>query len=865
MKKIISLIIVALLVAALLPNGLFALAAGNTYNELSSYSDGVWSGSGVSVESFKMTPSSDNMAAMGYTAEKSGEYSFSVDLMIDAESMPSGSLDKNAFGFIVLDKKSNTILYPSSKSEFYSIKNTELNQQVNTSVSGSFNAKTGDEIVFIVRNELSAPCSLQIIAEIKLDGAVVASNYDGFSDTQGNNGWRYYSVSENGFQLPKIPEGAASEQTDGFVELKNFEENWWWVNKAGKSDTTSVFYNMAVGTHTQPPAPGYMTARGYKVEKDGVVSFSGTVLLDINAYMNCEEGADTIGFMVIEKNSNTILYPTDSADFKVFKNTEENRTTPTALSGKFEAKAGDEILFITKNMTENARPSVQVIMNVSIDDKKVANTHEGYSGTQGKNGWRYYYASNDTFKKPVQPAKDIFASSKYHDERNNAWYLSPEAVTDSAIKSYNTKFTDNSVTITENYGAALSYKADKNGKFSFSMSAEVKTDGAEIGFAVVKKSTFSFAYPSTKAEYKKLTAADGKVTVSGEINAYRADEYLFVFLPVKVSGSAETEITLTAGGKKQNELTAMFATAEDIYEHMLGSSYKNPSYIEEDAPGFKDIVFDPVRLEKFDEEKWMWYANAWDDPASDGYMALVMENAQVSTKNYSMIRSYTAESDCSLSVYGNFSSEIPEFLGANTTLKNLEFVICNSKGQIVFPEDRAGFYKFSAAELKPDKPLLINVSFDVTEGEKVYIIFKGSKDIDFAYAYTHFQIFETPVGESPSVPVTGAADGFSDTQGDNGWNYYYAPNDTFRFKTGTELFKYEVDAPATDNDDKTDSSDKDSSDKKDEEKPKEDDSLYKIIFFASAALDAVAIILLAVFIILKLKKKEKTGEETETE
>lgn len=851
MKRILSLILTVLLVFLMLPSS-FVVSADNTYKKLSSYSDGVWSGSGVSVEAFKMTPSADNMAAIGYTVDKNGEYTFSVELMVDGDSVPADSLNKTAFGFMALERKSNTILYPSSKVGFYSVKNTKINQQTNIAVSGSFTASAGDEIVFIVKNELSATCTLQVVAEIKLDGAIVAANYDGFSETQGKNGWRFYSVAEREFQMPKLPEGGATETTDGFVELKNFEENWWWVNKAGKSDTTSAFYGMAIGTHTQPPAAGFMTARGYKVEKDSVVTFSGTVLLDINKYMNCKEGEDTIGFMVIEKNSNTILYPTDSADFKVFKNTEENRTKPTALSGKYEAKAGDEILFITKNLTKSASPSVQVIMNVSVDGKKVANTHEDFSGTQGAKGWRYYYASNSTFKTPRTPAKDIFSASKYLDERNNTRYLSPEAVSDAAIKSYNTKFSEKSVTVTENYGAALSYKADKNGKFSFSLTAKVKTEGSEIGFAVVKKSNFDFVYPSAKAEYKKISASDGEVTVSGEIDAYRADEYLFVFLPVRVSGAAETEISLTAGGKKQTELTAMFATAEDIYEYMLGSSYTNPSYIEEDAPGFKDIVFDPVRIENFDEEKWMWYVNAWDDPASDGYMAIIMENAQVSTKNYSMIRSYTAQSDCTLSVYGNFSSEIPDFLGANINRKNLEFVICNSKGQIVFPEDRSGFYKFSAAELKPDKPLLINVSFDVTEGEKVYIIFKGADDIDFAYAYTHFQVFETPVGEKPSTPVTGAAEGFSDNQGDNGWNYYYAPNDTFRFKTGTELMKYETDSSESDNQDtQTGTSDKDKNEP-------ENKTVYKVIFIVSAVLDLAAVVLLAVFIILKLKKKEPT-------
>lgn len=864
MKRIISVILIIMLLVLSLPFGGLISSAQSDYSMLASYSDNAWSsdvsGEKISVNRFYMTAGENNMAASGYTVEQDGEYSFSVGLLIDAQSAASVPEGTDAFGFMVLEKRSNTILYPSSKSAFYTLKNTKVNQQATTTVSGSYTAKAGDEIVFIVRNELSGVSpSLQVIAEINRvteEGtSLIASNYEGFSDTQGKNNWRFYSIPESGFNMPKVSPNAAVEITNGFVEMKYFNENWWWVSSGGKTDTTSPFYSMAIGTHTQPPAPGYMTARGYKIPSDGVVTFSGTVLLDINAHMNCKEGADTIGFMVIEKNSNTILYPTDSADFKVFKNTAENRKTPTALSGKFDAKAGDEILFITKNLTEDAHPSVQVIMNVSVNGQKVANTHEGYSNTQGKNNWRYYYASNSTFKKPIMPAKDIFSASQYLDERNSEWYLTEEAASDLAVKSHNAKITADTVTVTDKYGAALSYKAASGGKVSFSAVAEVKTEETEVGFAVVKKSTFAFCYPSTKAEYKTLSVKDGKVEISGSINASRLDEFLFVLLPVNVKESSDIAFTIDVGGKGTAELGKMFATAEDIYKHMLGREYSGSNYIDPSAPGFKDIVFDPIRLTKFDEKKWMWYTNSWDDPASDGYMSILMENAQVGTKNYSMIRSYTAQSDCTISVYGNVSSEIPEFLGVNTSQKNLDFAICNSKGQLIFPEDRTGFYTFSADELKPEKPLLVNASCDINKGEKVYIIFRNRSDADFAYLYTHLQIFETPVGENPTVPVTGAADGFSSTQGENGWNYYYALNDTFRFVEGTEFEKLPS-APGLNNVDKDEDVDK---------KAETGDTLLKVIFFISAGLDFAAIAALAVFIILKLKRKNGGAAEAPTE
>ena len=859
MKRILSVILVFTMVPFMLLSGGIASAASNDFKPLDSFSNKGWNssfGANVTVTAYNFTPSEKYIAAAGYTVPKAGNYDINVGLLLEAVSSASLKKDADIFGFMILEKKSNTIIYPSSASSFYKIKNTDINKAVPVSVSGSYKAKAGDEIVFLVKSEVSgAKPSLQVIADIYFSDStgrtLQTSNYTAFADTQGKNGWRYYSVAESSFKMPEVSKTAAVEKTNGFVEMKHFNQNWWWVSSAGQSDTTSPFYGMAIGTHTQPPAPGYMTARGYTVKKEGKVTFSGTVLLDINANMNCKENEDVIGFMVIEKNSNTVLYPNDSTNFKVFKNTADNRKTPTALSGTFEAKAGDEILFITKNLSKTAKPSVQVIMNVYQDDKLIANTHENFSGTQGKNGWKNYYASNDSFKTPSLPAKDIFKPSAYKNE--NTLYLSQDSETDPVVKSYNTFVENGKITFTDKYSTAFAYKAEKAGRTDFSFNVEVLTEGTELGFAVVKKSTFDYCYPDSSSKYKKLTSNDGKVTLSGNFNAVSGEQYLFVFIPLKSNGKSEASVSVSVAGKNQDDLTVLFAPAEDVFNHLLKTKDKVASYIDETQPGFKDFVIDSSLIQKFDEEKWMWYINSWADPASDAYMAIQMENCSVSTPNYSMIRSYTAQTDCTISVYGNLFTEIPEFLGVPTNEKSLDFAICNSKGQIIFPDDRSGFYTFSADELSAEKPLLLNVSCDIREGEKVYIIFRNRSKADFAYVYHHFQIFETPVGENPSVPVSGCSDGFTDKQGENGWNYYYALPDSFRFVEATEFEKLPgstVDKPSVEkNDDKID------------QPQEESNTMYKVIFFVAVGVDFVTIVLFAMFIISKLKKRDTFTDE----
>ena len=750
--------------------------------------------------------------------------------------------------------------------------------------------KKGDAFYFVVMN----PSVDRMVCVLNF-GVVMGGNsysngagqlYDGI--LQGGKGWYHQyaetvsksvapeklpdtpSKPDDGGQQPDNsgdvvdPGYTIEKQTNGFVEMKAFMNNWWWADAQGQNPSSPSF-GMANGTHTQPPAPGYMTARGYKIEKAGLVTFSGTVLLDINEHMGVAENADAIGFMVIEKNSNMVLFPSDSAEFMVMKNTEDNRTTPTMISGTYEAKAGDELLFITRNETANKVPSVQVIMNIYRDDDgvrtQIGNTHDQFSGTQGKNGWRYYYASIKGFKTPLIPAANIFRKAAHFQPSDSSWYLLPESVEEIVTASYGASVNASSVTVTERTAAAVGYKATRSGSHSYSFTLGAADAAKKIGFCVVKKATFE---PITA--WRLL---DGKEqTVSGSFAASVGDEYLFVLAMLGTGEKQTVSVDLQVDGKSlktavsdkqgKDNLYYYFAPTEDVCAELLEISREQSPYMAEDAIGIRDVVFDPYRLTKFDEEKWMWSVGDWENPASADFMAVLMENAQVSTPNHSLIRGYTAQSDCVISVYGNLFAEVPEFIGPAPNDPLFDFMICNSKGQILYPEDQSGFYSFRMADLTASKPTMVNVSAKINEGEKVYIIFRNRSDKAFAYLYTHFQIFETPEGEAPSTPLTGASDGFSDTQGGDGWNYYYTTNDSYRFVKGTKLDKVitgnQGNAGTLLPDDEDD----------DAAAPivEEQGPLWTILFWVSLGIDLLCVLLLILFILQKLRQAKAATPPT---
>lgn len=793
-----------------------------------------------------------------------------------------GNLTGATVQFAVTDGEGR-ILFPKNGDLATVKEGTPLNVELDVA-----SVKKGDTFYIVVMNPSVDRLVCVLNFGVVVNGTSYSNGagqlYDGI--LQGGKGWYHQYATNVGKSVapekqpdpdenepqppvedtPVVKPGYTIETvTDGFVEMTAFMNNWWWADAQGQNPASPSF-GMANGTHTQPPAPGYMTARGFKIEKSGTVTFSGTVLLDINANMGVAENADTIGFMVIEKNSNMVLYPSGSSEFMVLKNTEENRTTPTMISGTYEAKAGDELLFITRNETDGKVPSVQVIMNVygDVDGTRtlLGNTHEGFSGTQGKNGWRYYYASIKGFKTPVIPAANIFDKAAHFNPSDKAWYLSPEAVTEPVINAYGAAITASSVTVTERTAAAIGYKAARAGKQNFTFTHGGVDAAAKIGFTVVKKATFE---PVTA--WKLLDAKEQ--TVSGSFTASTDDEYLFVLAMLGTGDKQTVSVTLEVGGSSlaadlngtqgNGQLYCYFAPIEDVCSELLETKREETPYLSDDAPGIRDVVFDLQQLPQFDEEKWMWSVGDWENPASAEFMAVLMENAQVSTPNYSLVRGYTAQSDCVISVYGNLFSEVPEFLGAAPNEALFDFMICNSKGQIMYPEDQTGFHTFRIADLTASKPIMVNVSAKINEGEKVYIVFRNRSDKAFAYLYTHFQIFETPEGENPGTPLTGAADGFSDTQGADGWNYYYTTNDSYRFVKGTKLDKVITGGNMSGMLGGSDDDDGDT-----DPVVTGPDPLWTTLFWVSLGLDIVCVILLALFIVMKLRRPKNDPPQEAT-
>ncbi len=874
MKKLLSILFAVLLVVTMLCGSASVTMAASVYRQLGQFGGNAWQGTadlaGLSVNAYNFTPSSNWMVAAGYTVTTAGTYDLSGSVLIDAATVSGVAENANTFDFMIFERKSNTMVYPAAKSAFLNMKNTALNRSAVTPFSAGYTAKAGDEFIFLVRNNLQQGTpSLQVLADLyRIDGGnrqLVTSNYDDFSGTQGAKGWRYYGVSETGFTMPAVSKTAVSEITNGFVQCQHFNKNWWGVNAQSSNNANSPFYGIVVGQHTQAASPGYMVARGFTVKEDGPVSFSGTVMLDIHPSMGVPENVDTIGFMVIEKNSNTVLYPSGSAAFTVYKNTANNRTKPALISGSFEAKAGDEILFITRNETSSQRPSAQVIMNIYAEKedgpKLLGNTHEGFSGTQGRNNWRYYYASNSTFKTPVVPAQNIFSAAAHYDSGNNAWFASQAAMSDKVISSFGASVTAGSVTATAKTAVAVGYKAPKAGNVNFSFSHEALPKDGAVGFSVVKKSTFERVYPNG-ASYKALQG--GSETLSGSFKAFRGDEYLFVFTVLNNGEDVNIPLTLTVGGatlagkfSDKNDgapFRYYFAPTVSVYEAIFKEKMTVTPYMADDEQGIRDVTFDMSVIGNFDEEKWMWTVggskNAFENPASPAFMAVQGESSLVSNRYYSSIRTYTAQTDCTLNINGNLLTEVPEYMGQASQDSRLDYMICNSKGQIVYPTDQSGFFTFHPQELRPDKPMLLNVNVKLKAGESLYFIGRNRTDKDYVYFYNYFVLTESPDDASKSPVVVDFSGSFSDKQGQDGWRYYYASSDAFRFLPGTVLDKPAgTGKPGGNTDDKNNADDQ-------AQKTGSTVNPVLVAFYVTVSVDILAIAAIVLLVVWKLRQKK---------
>lgn len=865
MKRTLSVLVSAIILLGMIILPVNTIAE-SSYTALTSSASKKWyingTNSKANIEKYNMRATEKYMVAKGYTFEKAGTYDFSGSILLDAETVAGVTENKEAIGFMIFERKSNTILYPSNNSDFYTIKNTELERTTLKNISGSITAKAGDEIVFLVSNKTTKSPALQVIFSI-FEGTgnnrkMLTSTYTDYTTVQGKNNWRYYKVAVDGFELPSVPDGVLSTTTNGFEKMTYCNKGWWWVNSLAESDPASDFGKLNIGTHTTGPSPNFMTAKGYTVSEDCLIDFSGTVMLDVNEYMGVPEGQKTMSFMVIEKRSNTILYPSEKAEFLTLYNDLKTRTIPQGFSGSFEAKAGDELLFVCKNETEASSPSIQVIADVYAtvngEKKKVANTHEGFSNVQGKNGWRYYYASVDTFVKPSVLAKNIFIAGEYYE--SSKWYLSEESVNETVLKSYGTYISEDEIAVSKRQSAAIGIKAQKDGKYTISGSIKNTSDAGEAGFIVVKKATFEPVYPDN-GEIKKVQPGK-ESSFNVIVNATKSEEYLLVFVNVSSQNTVAVKADVSLGNtsfsknfsKKQGEgnIKYYFASNEEVFANVLKTEWENSPYIEQDFAGMKDVVFEPHKLKNFDDEKWMWYVDDWENGAAKGFMAVLAETAFVSTPHYSMVRSYTVQEDSTVSIYGNMNSEdIGDWLGGNPKGKLFDIMIFNSSGQILFPVDRSGFFSFEAGTFNADNTELINISADMKAGEKIYMVTRNRSNASYFYTYMYFQIFETPVGGTLTTPLTSTNEGFSDMQGDNGWNYYYTDNNSYSFVPGTSQIKVTPFAEGSSNANKKPAATPD-------DVIAETSNWLKPTFYGLIGLDVLLVAAILGFVLLKLFK-----------
>ena len=199
--------------------------------------------------------------------------------------------------------------------------------------------------------------------------------------------------------------------SDGFTEMGYYDQmkDDWCVDVYGHDGGVqpNETYNVLISRYSLVSGQGHMAARGYTVQEDGMVHFEGTVMLNIPSWVTAADGADCLGFMMIERRSNTVIYPgmnRRAGDFAILSNEDTKRQI--SFSGSFEARAGDEILFISKNLLENGHPYLDT--NIALTEQTGAgfDSYRDFSSQQTDSNRCYYIRTQDFVPPPPIIAGD---------------------------------------------------------------------------------------------------------------------------------------------------------------------------------------------------------------------------------------------------------------------------------------------------------------------------------------------------------------------------------------------------------------------------------------------------------------------------
>ena len=622
--------------------------------------------------------------------------------------------------------------------------------------------------------------------------------------------------------LPMIAmSGLMVSAANVYTPMGHYSGSVWQIDAAKTPATGDAF----IEGGSMVPSPTDMVAIGYKVTTNAQITIQLAGYLNIPGWVTVAPEQEALAYTVLEKNSNTRLYPAGDETFVTLKNNADD-TNPARAAHIFtvNAKAGDEIIVLVKNLM-SACPYFSFGLNFGEfpeggGEEWLSTTAEFGNPVHAK--LAYYHIPAAGFAEPAPPvvvtppAGDSYKELAFYDGSSQTWQISPEktpATGDAFIEKYSMVPSPADMT-------AVGYKVADNSLITVELSASLNVPGwvtipagtETMGFMILEKNSNRQLYPRDKAGFATLKnespdtdAAPLLRTFSFQANA--GDEIVLLvqnYLTVNAYFAYNLKIGEKVGDGEPTWLQTTEVFGNPVhgklkYYYLAETDFTAPAFtpaaedagpegkIEESDPGRKDIKFTPIPMEFFKTDTREWFVNqvSVSDQNSPYFGAVIQEGALAPTKNTLLARSYTASKDCNLSIDGHMQVQIPTWIDA-TLGETLvcEYLICNSKGQILYPKNAEGFGKIK----KSDGNQTFSTALHVKKGEEIFLIARNSNPEGMPYLQWTYSIFETAAGETKTIPVTDTTAAYSGEQGKNNFRYYYINNDdNLYFTKGTAI------------------------------------------------------------------------------
>lgn len=193
------------------------------------------------------------------------------------------------------------------------------------------------------------------------------------------------------------------------------------------------------------------------------------------------------------------------------------------------------------------------------------------------------------------------------------------------------------------------------------------------------------------------------------------------------------------------------------------------------------VQFTAYDMTYYDEGNLYWYIGeaAAENTEIEEYGCIQNQYGMASTNSYASVRCYEIQTDCDFSFEGTASLVFNEGDGIDQETAMIDFLVCTSKGKVIYPNDGSPFQTIAKSDGVAD---ISGEAKHLIAGDRIYFLALNRSPAKSQYLQFGVSVWETEYGAQREGSFSNT-NVYSGMQGYDGWYFMCARSEDVVFGT----------------------------------------------------------------------------------